>query len=408
MVTVFVKVLATLGILSLSLAAGAGAQSLAAAVLPSSRSVLVGTSATAFGTIINLESGTAVSCGISAAPPSGTFHFQTTNCATNLLTGTPDTPVNIPGGGMACFVFAFTPTGAFSPTDVALTFDCSNTAPAPNTLGLTTLLRSASITPIPDIVALAATLNNDGIVNILGTNGTGVFSVATVNVGVGGSMTVSADTGSFGLPVSLTVCETNPTTGSCVAPPASSVSTTIGVQATPTFGVFVTGIGAVPFAPATNRVFVRFRDTGGAVRGATSVAVRTQLMVPDIRGIFSGSAIATQTQCTNSANNGTFGFSAVANISNQAGESFSGSAVLTTVIAGSNIVDQATLSGAVTAQGQVNGTFSFISTVDGSFSGSGDGSFSGALVDNTLALSFSGRIRVGEGCLITGTFTGKR
>jgi hypothetical protein len=58
--------------------------------------------------------------------------------------------------------------------------------------------------------------------------------------------------------------------------PAGTVTTTIGAGATPTFGVFVTGTGSVAFAPATNRVFVRFRDGAGIVRGATSVAARTQ------------------------------------------------------------------------------------------------------------------------------------
>jgi hypothetical protein len=45
---------------------------------------------------------------------------------------------------------------------------------------------------------------------------------------------------------------------------------------TPTFTVFATGGGFVGFNPAANRIFVRFTDAGGAVRGATSVAVRTQ------------------------------------------------------------------------------------------------------------------------------------
>ncbi len=46
-----------------------------------------------------------------------------------------------------------------------------------------------------DIVALAATLKNDGIVDIPGPNGTGVFAVATVNVAVNDVITVTADTG---------------------------------------------------------------------------------------------------------------------------------------------------------------------------------------------------------------------
>ena len=47
------------------------------------------------------------------------------------------------------------------------------------------------------------------------------------------------------------------------------------MPATPTFAVFVTGAGIVPFDPAVNRVVVRFKDAQGVVRGATSVAART-------------------------------------------------------------------------------------------------------------------------------------
>jgi hypothetical protein len=39
--------------------------------------------------------------------------------------------------------------------------------------------------------------------------------------------------------------------------------------------VFVTATGSVPFDPAANRIIVEFKDAD-VVRGATSVAVRTQ------------------------------------------------------------------------------------------------------------------------------------
>jgi hypothetical protein len=131
-------------------------------------------------------------------------------------------------------------------------------------------------TPVADIVALAATLNNDGIVNLAGATGSGVFAVATANVGASGMVTASADTGAASIPVTIALCETNPTTSQCISAIGPSVSTQIDANATPTFGIFVTGTGNVPFAPAVNRVFVRFQDNTGATRGSTSVAVRTQ------------------------------------------------------------------------------------------------------------------------------------
>ena len=53
--------------------------------------------------------------------------------------------------------------------------------------------------------------------NIPGTNGIGVFAVATVNVGASGSITASADTGSATLPVNISLCQTNPATGQCIS-----------------------------------------------------------------------------------------------------------------------------------------------------------------------------------------------
>jgi len=245
---------------------------LAAAVLPSSRSVQVGSPATAFATLLNVSPGTATGCRLAPVTAlAATFTYQTTD-ATNALTGTANTPANIPAGGGQSFVFAFTPTSPFAPTDVQLRFACIDIDPAPSTTGLNTLLLSASATPVPDIVALAATVGNTGIVTLASA---GAFAVATVNVGAGGLITVAADTGGATLPVTLSVCQTNPQTAACLAPSTPSVTTQIDANATPTFGIFLSATGPIPFDPANNRIFVRFKDQGGVTRGATSVAMRT-------------------------------------------------------------------------------------------------------------------------------------
>jgi len=249
-----------------------------AAILPSSRSVQVGTPATAFATMINMGSGMVTGCGM--APPAnmpGTFMYQTTNPATNQPTGMPNAPADMRMGGSQTFMFAFTPAAPMDPTDMAMSFRCTNTDPAVVQPGVNTMLISASLTPVTDMVALAATLDNDGVVNVPGANGTGAFAVATVNMGVGAAVTASADTGGAGLPVSLFMCQTNPVTGQCISPTVGpTVTAQIDAGATPTFAIFVAGGGMVPFDPAANRVFVRFRDAGGVIRGMTSVAVRTQ------------------------------------------------------------------------------------------------------------------------------------
>jgi FG-GAP-like repeat len=252
-------------------------RTLFAATLPSSRSVRVGQPATVFATIINAGSQTAVNCGIvKATGVSGAFDFQTTNSQTNAVEGQPNVPVDIPPGGSKSFVVAFTPTRSFLTKDVRLRFGCENSLAAESVIGLNTVLLSVSNTAVPDIVALAATDTNDGIVNIPGTNGIGAFAVATVNAGASGSITASADTGSATLPVNISLCETNPATGQCISGIGSTVITQINANATPTFGIFVQGSGDVPFNPATNRIFVRFKDGGGVTRGSTSVAVRTE------------------------------------------------------------------------------------------------------------------------------------
>jgi glucose/arabinose dehydrogenase len=251
---------------------------LAAAVLPSSRSVRVGVPATAFATILNLGPATAIACGLGldAGAPGASLAFQTTDPVTNQLVGTPGTPVDIAPGGAQTFVFALTPGGAIAPTEVPIRFGCANAPPAPVLTGVNTLLLSASTLPAPDVVALAATAGGNGIVDVSPSTQTGAFAVAAVNVGAGDTITATAHTAGAVLPVNLAICPTDPATGTCLAAAGPRATVSIGAGASSTFAVFVSASGPVPFDPASNRIVVRFTDGAGTVRGATSVAVRRQ------------------------------------------------------------------------------------------------------------------------------------
>lgn len=105
-------------------------------------------------------------------------------------------------------------------------------------------------------------------------SGIGVFTLATVNLGSGDLITVSADTGTAVVPLSVLVCQTD-LAGACVQPATASVTVSINAGATPTFGLFPVSSGPIVFDPAGTRIFIRLEDSGGAVRGGSSVAPRT-------------------------------------------------------------------------------------------------------------------------------------
>ncbi len=247
-----------------------------ASVLPESRSVETGDTATAFATMINAGPDTGTTCSIApltAVPVD--FAFQTTDPMTNALTGTANTPVDIPQGMAQSFVIALTPTAPFVPTDVEFNFACANASPVATLTGINTLNLSGPTTPVPDIVALAAS-GDPGYVDIPGATGTGVFAVAAVNLGIAATITASADTGTANLPISFTSARPIRPAAPALAPGGATVTTSIAANATPTFGIFVTGSAPVADMPGVNRVFVAFNDAGGVLRGESSVAVRTQ------------------------------------------------------------------------------------------------------------------------------------
>lgn len=250
-----------------------------AAILPASRSVMVGDLATVFATVINAGAVDALGCRISPITAvSGDFSFQATDPVDNAPVGAPNQLVDIAAGSSQTFIIAIQPTAAQPSTSLQLQFVCGDVDEAPSLAGLNTLQLAVSDSPVADVIALGATVNGNGIVDIPVVNGTGFFSVATINLGSSALITASVDTGATALPANLSICQTNPDTGACINPTAPSptpVMATIEANETPTFAVFVQGQEAIGLDPAANRVFVRFTDENGVETGSTSVAVQT-------------------------------------------------------------------------------------------------------------------------------------
>ena len=259
------------------------ATSLVAAVAPNARTSYLpgGPPVTAFATVINSGSVTASACSI-ALPASvpATLHYQRTN-EQNVPIGTQDAPVDILPGGSQTFVFSIAPRETFA-RDIALIFDCANTAPAAVVAGLNTLLVSVGSTPIPDLISIADTLTHDAVANVPGPNGTGLMVTAAVNIGAGGTVTCTPTASPVGqparnLPASLSICQTG-SNGQCINPTTPGTSATVNVQPNQTvfFSTFIRGNGQpIAFDPANNRVFFVCLE-GSTPVGAASVAVRTQ------------------------------------------------------------------------------------------------------------------------------------
>jgi virginiamycin B lyase len=255
----------------------AGPSPLVASVLPTSRSVQVGNVATVFAAIINSSNSALADCRIVPNTfVNGFFSYQTTDPATNALTGTPNTSAPISAKAVQTYVIASLAGASYPSTNVQFGFICDGVAAAAPIVGVNTLLLTFDANPVPDVIAVGLTPSNDGFAHTGGNGGTGLFVIASDNIGLSASLTARARLSNPSLPITATVCQTNPQTAACLATPSSSVTTTINTNQTSTWAAFLTASGAVNPDPAANRVFFEFVDSGGIVRGSTSTAVTTQ------------------------------------------------------------------------------------------------------------------------------------
>ena len=200
--------------------------------------------------------------------------------------------------------------------------------------------------------------------------------------------------------MTINLCQTNPQTGQCTSPIGPSVLTQINGGQTSTFSVFVTGSGFIPLDPATNRVFVRFREGQTTVRGSTSVAVATRLV-----GTYTGAGSVTLSNCLVPSNNGTSQGTFRANVTNQSGNTISG---LFSITSGSTITE-VPFAVTLTSLGDFSATtVSFSVTVAGIPIGSGTATLSGQLNGSTATANFSGQVQGLERCTVVGSGTATR
>jgi hypothetical protein len=141
---------------------------------------------------------------------------------------------------------------------------------------INTLLLTVSQTPVPDAITIGLTPTNDGFAHTGGPNGTGVFAIASDNIGASAALTASIVPSNSTMPLIATVCQTDPVSGQCLQPPAATATATINQNQDTTWAAFLQANGTIAPDPANNRVIFQFVDSEGIVRGSTSTAVTTQ------------------------------------------------------------------------------------------------------------------------------------
>lgn len=226
------------------------------------------------------------------------FTFQTVDGA-NALTGTPGTAIDIPPSTFQGFVFGvdgkIDNSGNFFTSDLSVRFQCDNGALQENVYLNTASIFVSDTKPPMDALSIAQTPSADGIVRIAVAGGSEAFAVAATNLGAGGAENVVVtptldvpvdinDPGRttkiaspFGDVASLSICETVPATGACLAAPTSSVVASLGAGVS-TFSVFVTanattGAGLVPQWLRVTVNFVPQAAATNEIAGRTSVAI---------------------------------------------------------------------------------------------------------------------------------------
>ncbi|MEN0654171.1 MULTISPECIES: S8 family peptidase [Hyphobacterium] len=253
---------------------------LRSAVLPNSRRVLLGQTATAFMTVINpARFGTeARNCRVAAEniDDSVVLEYRLTDSA-NRAYGPINPLFDLPPGGSQSLVFSVRSSFPAN-TGPAWRFFCDNLVALEQPRGADDFRVRTATVPDADIIAIASTPSGDGIIGLQST-GTRAFAVAAVNIGAtSANVEVRPSEFPFGFGARTEICETNPSTGLCVSPRGPRVVVpSFAAEQVRTFTVFVnTSNFSSDFNPSEDRIRVEFHPQfeSGETLGRTSVAYR--------------------------------------------------------------------------------------------------------------------------------------
>ncbi|VAV91235.1 hypothetical protein MNBD_ALPHA06-130 [hydrothermal vent metagenome] len=267
-----------------------------AAVIPTARTGQIGTPLTVFAAMLNFGDAQANNCRIELnANFSGvlpiTLAYQTTT-ATNQLTGTVNTPVNIPAGVVQNFLLELTGTDVIAGRDLGFDFVCDQIS-APLFSGVNTVRLTISDTPLPDLIPIAVSLSADGIMRIENAGGASAYGAAVINIGAAGNVQVRADGGEYVWPMQMLVCETDPD-GNCLQTAIAMLEVNFASGQSRTFSVFASASArlGVPFMPELARSFLRFERPDTGTLAASSLAITAPEPVANFTALDLDAALA--------------------------------------------------------------------------------------------------------------------
>ncbi|MEM7218451.1 MAG: M23 family metallopeptidase [Pseudomonadota bacterium] len=244
-----------------------------ASIIPASRTVQVGEPATFFATLNNASDQDLEGCRVGLQSPLDVdFRFREVRPGNLRPRGTANAPVDIAAGESQTFLVTLTPNAVADALEIGFGFRCADGPRARKRRGENTLQLTVTDQPAPDIMAVAATVDGDGVVRLGSAAGESSFAMAAINPGSAVDDVIVTPRLTAGVAV-LTLCETD-AQAICLAEPSASL--TLSLDGTPrTFSVFVAGSGTpLSLDESDQRVVVEFVQ-GGRLRAVTGVAVTT-------------------------------------------------------------------------------------------------------------------------------------